>query len=99
MTYEESLVDPQRNVLLQCVGASPVIQPDFFMGDVQINQCYMLCCDGFRHVISPQELYQYLNPMVATSVEVMQQSVVYLTELNKQRRETDNITVALIRTY
>lgn len=99
MTYEESLRDPKRNVLLQCVGASPVIQPDFFMGDVQINQCYMLCCDGFRHVISPQELFQCLNPMAAVSVEAMQQSVVYLTELNKQRRETDNITVALIRTY
>lgn len=99
MTYEESLRDPQRNVLLQCVGASPVIQPDFFMGDVQINQCYMLCCDGFRHVVTPQELFQYLNPMAAPNVETMQQNMVYLTELNKQRRETDNITVALIRTY
>ena len=99
MTYEESLRDPQRNVLLQCVGASPVIEPDFFMGDVQINQCYMLCCDGFRHVITPQELFQYLNPVTAANADIMQQSVVYLTEVNKQRRETENITVALIRAY
>ena len=48
MTYEQSIIDPQRNVLLQCIGASPVIAPDFYMGDVSINQCYMLCCDGFR---------------------------------------------------
>lgn len=99
MTYEESLRDPQRNVLLQCVGASTVIEPDFFMGEVQINQCYMLCCDGFRHVITPQELYQYLNPTVSTSKDAMQRNMVYLTDLNKQRRETDNITVALIRVY
>jgi len=99
MTYEQSLRDPQRNVLLQCVGASPVIEPDFFMGDVQINQCYMLCCDGFRHVVSPQEMFQYMNPAAATDAETMQKHLVYLTELNKQRRETDNITVALIRTY
>lgn len=98
MTYEESLRDPQRNVLLQCVGASSVIEPDFFMGDVQINQCYMLCCDGFRHVVSPQELFQYLNPAAAENTDAMQRNMVYLTELNKQRRETDNITVALIRT-
>ena len=50
MTYEEALRDPQRNVLLQCVGASVVVEPDFFMGDVEINQCFMLCCDGFRHI-------------------------------------------------
>lgn len=99
MTYGQSLRDPQRNVLLQCVGASPVIEPDFFMGDVQINQCYMLCCDGFRHVVSPQEMFQYMNPAVATDPDTMQKYLVQLTELNKQRRETDNITVALIRTY
>lgn len=99
MTYEESLRDPQRNVLLQCVGASPVIEPDFFMGDVQINQCYMLCCDGFRHVINPEEFFQYLNPVVSTDAGTMQRNLTYLTELNKERRETDNITAVLIRTY
>ena len=99
MTYEESLRDPQRNVLLQCIGASPSIEPDFFMGDLQVNQCYMLCCDGFRHVIDPQEFFQFLNPSVANDPAVMQQNLVYLTELNKQRNETDNITAVLIRTY
>lgn len=99
MTYEESLRDPQRNVLLQCVGASPVIEPDFYMGDVQINQCYMLCCDGFRHVVTPQEFYQYLNPNVCRDAQTMQRNIVYLTELNKQRMENDNISVALIRTF
>ena len=99
MTYEESLRDPQRNVLLQCVGASPTIEPDFFMGSILVNQCYMLCCDGFRHVINPQEFYQYLNPAVSNDPIVMQRNLVYLTELNKERRETDNITAVLIRTY
>lgn len=99
MTYEESLRDPQRNVLLQCVGASPVIEPDFFMGDVSINQCYMLCCDGFRHLVGAQEFFEFLNPTVSTDAATMQNNLIYLTDLNKQRRETDNITAALIRTY
>lgn len=99
MTREQAMVDPQRNVLLQCVGASPVITPDFYMGDVSINQCYMLCSDGFRHVITPQELFQYLNPMSSSDSATMQRNLTYITELNKQRRETDNITSALIRVY
>lgn len=99
MTYEQSLTDPQRNVLLQCVGASAVIEPDFIMGDVNINQCYMLCCDGFRHVVGPKEFFQYLNPAVCTDSKTMRDSLVYLTELNKQRMENDNISAVLIRTY
>ena len=99
MTYEQSLTDPQRNVLLQCVGASPVIEPDFFMGDVKINQCFKLCCDGFRHVIDAREFFSVLGPGNNTDPATMQNNLVYLTELNKQRQETDNITAALIRTY
>lgn len=99
MTYEQAMVDPQRNVLLQCIGASPVVQPDFYMGEVSINQCYMLCTDGFRHVITPQEFYQYLNPVAATDSATMQRNLAYITEMNKQRNETDNITSALIRVY
>lgn len=99
MTYEQSLRDPQRNVLLQCVGASPEIAPDFFMGDVKINQTFMLCCDGFRHVIDPREFFRYLNPGACTDPNTMQKNLVYLTELNKQRQENDNISALLIRTY
>ena len=99
MTYEQSLTDPQRNVLLQCVGASPVIEPDFIMGDVRPNQCYMLCCDGFRHEIGPKEFFQYLNPNVSTEAKIRHDSLVYLTEMNKQRMENDNISAVLIRTY
>ena len=58
----------------------------------------MLCSDGFRHIITPEEIYQYLNPSVLVDENVMKNNAVYLTELNKQRREVDNISVALIRT-
>ena len=69
------------------------------MGDVKINQCFMLCCDGFRHVVDAREFFNVLGPSTNADPGVMQQNLVYLTELNKQRRETDNITAALIRTY
>lgn len=98
MTYEQSLVDPQRSVLLQCIGASDWVEPAYYVGAAAPNQCFMLCCDGFRHVIDPSEFFSFLNPTVATSKEVMEAKLQYLTELNKQRQETDNITAALIRT-
>lgn len=97
MTYEEAQKDPRRNVLLQCIGASQVIEPDFYTGIVDPGTMFLLCSDGFRHVVAPEELYQYLTPYRVFHEEAMKESLVYLTELNKYRQEVDNISAALVR--
>ena len=97
MTLEEAQNDPQRNVLLQCVGASDTVIPDFFTGDYETEQMFLLCSDGFRHVLTPDELYQNLNVYILKTEDAMQESLQYLTEWNKSRMERDNITSALIR--
>lgn len=98
ITWEEAINHPQRNVLMQCVGASEVVMPDFYTGPAGTDAVFLLCSDGFRHVISPQEIYDRLNPNVCTSEQAMKENAAYLTELNKGRREVDNISVALVRT-
>ena len=50
-------------------------------------------------MVGAQEFLEQLNPKTNTDPGTMQRNLVYLTELNKQRMETDNITAALIRTY
>lgn len=97
MTPEEARRDPRRNVLLQCVGASDFIDPEFLTGSIDPNALYLLCCDGFRHVITPGEICEQLNPRKMTKEETMRQALVYLTEMNKFRREDDNISAAAIR--
>ena len=97
MTYEQARRDPQRNVLLQCIGASPIIEPDFYTGNVDPGSAFLLCSDGFRHTITQEEIYEYLNPLKLFNENTMQEGVNYLTELNKYRQETDNISAVLIR--
>lgn len=99
MTPEEALVDPRRNVLLQCVGASENVYPDMFFGDVAQNAVYMLCSDGFRHEISAEEIFAKLQPGVLFDDATMQRHAFELIEMNKQRQERDNISVAMIRTF
>ena len=99
MTLEEAKIHPKRNMLLQCVGASSVIEPDFYVGEYQPDSVFMMCSDGFRHVIQPQEFYDRLKPELMATEEKMKEAAVYFTELNKSRREEDNISVALIRAY
>lgn len=99
LTRDQADTDPRRNILLQCVGAIQNVYPEMIYGETKKDAVYMLCSDGFRHVISNNEIYQYLNPEVLTSKEIMKQYGDYLIELNKSRMEEDNITVSLIRTF
>ncbi|MCB6415394.1 serine/threonine-protein phosphatase [Faecalimonas umbilicata] len=97
MTPEEAAVHPQKNVLLQCVGASPVIVPDFYKGAYEKGDMFLLCSDGFRHVITEEEFMKIVNPKDVTTEKEMKDSAVYCTELNKQRKENDNISVIITK--
>ena len=99
ITEEQAKTDPRNSVLLQCVGASKVVSPDFFFGTPIQNAVYMLCSDGFRHYITNEELYQFFSPNANYSAEAMSENIRTLIEANKQRMEKDNITAALIRTF
>lgn len=98
LTPEQAETDPRRSVLLQCVGASNVVTPEFVVGNTHANATYLLCSDGFRHVITNEEIHQYLNPHTAPTVAHLQQYGQALVDLNKQRLENDNITVVLLQT-
>ena len=97
MTYEEAMNSPQRNVLLQCIGASNYIEPDFFTGEVAANQVYMLCSDGFRHVLREKELFEELSPETLRTKDDMKKKLRQLIDTVKSRDESDNITAALFR--
>ena len=99
MTPEQAEVDERRSVLLQCIGASEEVYPDFFVGATKQNATYMLCSDGIRHEVTPGEIYEKFHPNVLLDEATMTQNTLGLIELNKQRNERDNISVVLVRTF
>lgn len=96
MTPEQAMKDPRRNVLLQCVGASAQVDPEFGSGPIEKDTAYLLCSDGFRHEITEQEIYAQLCPKEAVGEQQMHDRIKKLIELDMQRQERDNITAALI---
>ncbi|MBS6194855.1 MAG: serine/threonine-protein phosphatase [Clostridiales bacterium] len=94
---EDAERHPQRNVLLQCVGASEEVTPDFYEGHVVPDSLFMLCSDGFRHEITEHEIYEKLNPAEMINEQIMKDRIVWLTELDKYRQEADNISVVTIK--
>ncbi|MCC8074162.1 MAG: protein phosphatase 2C domain-containing protein [Clostridiales bacterium] len=97
MTVQEAKVHPKRNMLLQCVGASREVNPEILYGKVKVNSVFMVCSDGFRHVITNEEIYENFNPVNLPDENAMKQGSSFLIDLVKRRNERDNITVALLK--
>lgn len=96
MTEEQAKTDKRRNLLLQCVGASKNVEPQMICGAAEAGT-YMICSDGFRHEVTPAELFQCLNPVALANGNVMHNNARYLIDLVKSRQERDNISVVLIK--
>lgn len=97
ITKEEAHDDPRKNVLLQCIGASKKILPEFYYGDVRDDDIFIICSDGFRHMISEEEIYSKLKLSEFTSKVNVEQNLYELVEINKVRNEIDNITALIFR--
>lgn len=97
LTLEQAERDPRRNVLLQCVGASRIVEPEYISGLVEPETCYMICSDGFRHEISKSEIQNAFAPIANDNELQMKNNIIRLIEADKNRGETDNITAILIK--
>lgn len=99
LTEEQARTDARRSILLQCVGASEMVYPDMYFGEIQKEAVYLLCSDGFHHEITTEEIAYYLQPAVLTDSKVMENNARYLITMDKKRQERDNISVVLVRTF
>lgn len=100
MTKEEAKKDRRRNVLLQCVGATDEVDPDYYTGEIFPGAVFLLCSDGFYHEIEDEEFISCFSPSIfEANMGMLQDNLEYLIELNKQRNERDNITAIAVLTY
>lgn len=97
MTPKEAEVSPQRSVLLQCVGASMNVLPQFVRGEIKEDSSIVICSDGFWRKLEQEELISSLGPSKCTDEDRMKENLDELVELVKSREETDNISAVLIR--
>lgn len=95
--YEKVLNHPQRNALVQCIGATQTIHPQLQKGTIQDHTVFLLCSDGFRHKIHELEMLNFLQWNNLKTEKDIQKSIVYLIHLNKQRMEKDNISAIVLK--
>ena len=92
---EEIETHPKRNVLLQCVGANSHVRPEYSQGGYKDRDLILLCSDGFRHKIGPQDFLTALSP--AEGEGELEAALGEMIGTVKKREETDNISAVVIR--
>ena len=61
------------------------------------GSAFLLCSDGFRHVVSEDEMYDRLNPTQFADEAEMQQQLIDSTEPDRARMEVDNISTVIVK--
>lgn len=85
--------DPRKNAITRCIGAGVDTSiADYFTGTYGKDDYFLLCSDGFRHLISTAEIMK----MLRSNLDI-QDKARTLIEKNKERGETDNITCLMIQ--
>lgn len=97
LTKEQAKYDSRQNILLQSIGYSKHIMPEFTSGEMLEGAGYLICSDGFYHHVSEEELTDCLYRADVSSTENIKKGLDYLIEMVKQRGERDNISAAFIR--
>ncbi len=87
MTNEEALASDKKSVLLQCIGASEIVEPEFYFGKCKEGLNFLLCSDG---------LWRHLTTEEIKGIAVQNKGLENLTKIVMERGETDNISSLLI---
>jgi serine/threonine protein phosphatase PrpC len=94
LTEAEAENHPNGSLLLQSLGITGAVSPEYFHGTINVGDCFVFCSDGFRHIITGDEI---MNEVVSSPGTQFDQALERLIELNKSRQEMDNITAVAVR--
>ena len=92
LTAEQARYHPYSNVITRCVGASEVVEPDVYEGEVRGGDLFLVASDGLTGMVDDRRLQQLLLSRAAPPrvVEAL------IAEANG-RGGLDNITAIVVQ--
>ena len=98
ISAEQAMNDTRQNQITNCIGAGEKNRVyDYIMQPPEKDCLYMLCSDGFRKMVTEEELIKYLSPDVNNDNLSIGKNLEFLVNLNMQRMENDNITALAVK--
>jgi serine/threonine protein phosphatase PrpC len=99
LSRSEAKHDKRRNIIFQCVGMSEDLRIVYKDGNVEREDVFFLCSDGFVHELEDYEIRELLKPELLVDQSSIKKCLINAVSLVKVRGERDNITVVLIKAY
>lgn len=93
LSDEQARVDSRRNVILQAVGATPVLRPAFYRGTCDACDLFVVCSDGAYRTAGDEGIRSAFS-QAGYAVVGLDMACHALIERSIMRGETDNLTVA-----
>lgn len=97
LSPENAFQDKRSHVLLQCIGASETVTPDFSLINIEKNDVFLVCTDGFYRKTTDSELVFNVASSKDSSESKMKQPLMLISDMVKSRGESDNITAIMIK--
>lgn len=97
LSREEAFHDKRKHILWQCVGASVYCEPEIIYGKVKQDEVFLLCTDGFYHLVSGMEICNAFASSKLVSERIMARQIKEMIRLAIERGEQDNISVVLVK--
>lgn len=60
LTPEQARYHPYSNVITRCVGASDVVEPDTYSGELRVGDVFLVASDGLTGMVDDRRLQQLL---------------------------------------
>lgn len=97
MTFDEANVAPNKNILTRCIGNMDDYCPDFYLGDANAGDLFLISSDGFHGGIIASEMNIILNNFSSADNKNMQQCLDQQIANKIQNGEQDNITAIYVK--
>lgn len=83
---------PQKNVITRTLGVSKDVQPDFYSGDWQDDDLFLLCSDGLTNMVDDH----LIKEIISTSVSLKERAQRLIVQANANGG-LDNISALLVQ--
>ncbi|NLL76521.1 MAG: serine/threonine-protein phosphatase [Clostridiales bacterium] len=87
-----------KHVLTRCIGSFVWKEPDSHCGKFGNKNTFLICSDGFRHVVSEEKMIETLLPKHLTSREQINRRIKEIADYSRKQGEQDNMSAVIVKT-
>lgn len=94
LAKDEARNHPDKNIITRAVGASDVVEPDFFTVELEEGDLILMCSDGLTNMLDDEEIR-----MILDGARDIVEKAMELVEAANRNGGKDNISVILIEPF